>query len=409
MWHPKTWTEIESLIGVVEESPTLEFKQEIPENRKLAKEIAALSVDGGIVLIGVAEDKSAKASHISAVPLNGLEEKIRQVAYSRISPPPPIELTPIPNPSDESSGVMVISVPASPSAPHYTDERFYRRHGTTVEKLSEPEVDRLYRTRRHSDGGDFSLEDVVSEPADVLFGIGQYNADYVPDGVGLIQVGARMRGESRHSKDPWLRDPLKASIERTKVWCDAHNIRAPRFLGIAEKRGWQTGGIGGWYSGGQSTEEILRSEFRSSLALAYPSHLYLRFTVPLRKGGQTETIDYPCAYELEVVSELLGFLQWAGEWFGEYPTSGRVQIALKLLGFKDAQSYDATQARPKMGQKTPMASPSIRTAFEQSSVDLRESPEVAAHTLIDRWLATFYEGSDLVDHFASERAAGART
>jgi len=57
MWRPTEWSEIEALIGYAEETAGLDFKRELPSNGELAKDVAAMTVNGGIVVIGVDEDR----------------------------------------------------------------------------------------------------------------------------------------------------------------------------------------------------------------------------------------------------------------------------------------------------------------------------------------------------------------
>ncbi|HTR74536.1 MAG TPA: hypothetical protein VMH33_04675 [Solirubrobacterales bacterium] len=44
------------LIGQAEESPNLDFKREVTRNgRELAKDIAAMTVDGGVLIYGITD------------------------------------------------------------------------------------------------------------------------------------------------------------------------------------------------------------------------------------------------------------------------------------------------------------------------------------------------------------------
>ena len=50
MWRPKTWLELKALEGHAEESRTLDFKREPGSNAEMAKDIAALTVNGGVLI-----------------------------------------------------------------------------------------------------------------------------------------------------------------------------------------------------------------------------------------------------------------------------------------------------------------------------------------------------------------------
>lgn len=107
-----------------------------------------MTVNGGVIVLGLAEDKTAVAREITSVALKGTEERIRQVAGSRISPAPEFELVTIPGGADGSVGVIVVVVPASPRAPHQANGKYPCRRGTVTEALEERDVERLYEQRR---------------------------------------------------------------------------------------------------------------------------------------------------------------------------------------------------------------------------------------------------------------------
>ena len=88
MWHPSTWNEVEALKGHAEESSTLDFKRQIGSNPEIAKDLAAMALNGGVLVYGVEEDKdTGVAAEIKPVPLKQVEERIRQIAGSGVSPP----------------------------------------------------------------------------------------------------------------------------------------------------------------------------------------------------------------------------------------------------------------------------------------------------------------------------------
>jgi hypothetical protein len=65
MWRPRTWREVNALVvQAIEETPSLDFKKAIPTtkvvpkiNEEIAKDIAAMTVSGGVLIYGVDEDK----------------------------------------------------------------------------------------------------------------------------------------------------------------------------------------------------------------------------------------------------------------------------------------------------------------------------------------------------------------
>jgi len=150
MWRPKTWEDLNSAIGVIAEAPDLDFKAELTSNKEIAKDIAAMSIQGGVIAYGVAEDDQAVAKQITPVELHQTPEKLQQIVDSAISPSPIIDIQVITDPTDSAKGVLIISVPPSRLAPHYANTRFPARPGTTTRYLDEREIAAFYEQRRAS-------------------------------------------------------------------------------------------------------------------------------------------------------------------------------------------------------------------------------------------------------------------
>jgi hypothetical protein len=132
------------------ETHVLELKRELPPgsdsaNKELARDLASLAIDGGLLIIGVDEDKDYA---VTPVPLDGLAERVEQVAGSRIDEPLPvagfIEIESAAKPSD---GYLLVRVPASPRAPHMVENRYWGRGNKTKHMLSDAEVERLIAQR----------------------------------------------------------------------------------------------------------------------------------------------------------------------------------------------------------------------------------------------------------------------
>jgi len=60
MWRPKTWAEVEALKGQAEETSRLDFKRDVTRNPETTKDIAAMTVDRGVLVYGVAEDEASR-------------------------------------------------------------------------------------------------------------------------------------------------------------------------------------------------------------------------------------------------------------------------------------------------------------------------------------------------------------
>ncbi len=123
--------------GALTETQWVELKAAPPAaaskaNLELARDLASLSVDGGVLLIGV-RDPGGTAQDLvgSDDPLDALKGRVDQVAGStRIQPPLHLQLTAVRHPDDATRHVLLVAVPASPEAPHMVDERYWGRSAT---------------------------------------------------------------------------------------------------------------------------------------------------------------------------------------------------------------------------------------------------------------------------------------
>jgi hypothetical protein len=137
--------------GLLAESHHQDLKRELGDgkepNRRLAKDLAAFSIDGGLIFIGVDEGGEGRAATLHAVRLAGLKERIDQVARSIPKPPIGVRIVQIPAASSPDEGYLVVIVPPSPEAPHMVDGRYWGRSDTTNYALSDSEVAQLHQGR----------------------------------------------------------------------------------------------------------------------------------------------------------------------------------------------------------------------------------------------------------------------
>ncbi|MEN0083648.1 MAG: RNA-binding domain-containing protein [Leifsonia sp.] len=158
-WVPESEDDLSRAIaeGTFGESHWLEAKRDTGDSKgeraETARDLASFGLDGGTLVIGVAEVKSERRFELSPVPLDGVREKVEQIAGSRIQPPLGIRVSTIISSRDPSVGYVVIVIPVSPVAPHMVDGRYYRRGDSTRQAMDDSEVRRLIQRRR-----DLSLE-----------------------------------------------------------------------------------------------------------------------------------------------------------------------------------------------------------------------------------------------------------
>ncbi|MYD98668.1 MAG: ATP-binding protein [Gammaproteobacteria bacterium] len=128
--------------GELRESRVLEFKRQFPGNNKaLAKAIAGLAADGGVLVIGVAETESGL--EVTPIDCEGVRERVENIA--RDNPQPPVRITSYILESDTPGlGVLWAEIPASPELAHEVDGTYYARDDTQTRPMRDPEVaDRL--------------------------------------------------------------------------------------------------------------------------------------------------------------------------------------------------------------------------------------------------------------------------
>lgn len=101
-----------------------ELKADVPAasvgaNTELAKDLASLTVDGGVLLVGVRDRASAEADVIGVddSTLEGLASRTDQVAGSRVRPSMHIVLHRLTGPAGSSRTVVAVEVP--PAQPRY--------------------------------------------------------------------------------------------------------------------------------------------------------------------------------------------------------------------------------------------------------------------------------------------------
>jgi hypothetical protein len=146
--NPTTESELEDALssGLAQESHFLDFKAALDEGKKgsksLAKDIASFSIDGGIIIVGVAETPNGYA--LEPIDLPNQSERIDQVALQGIIPPVSVRTTLVPSKAGENKGFLVIQIPASDLAPHMVDGQYMARSDSTQRALTHPEVIRLH-------------------------------------------------------------------------------------------------------------------------------------------------------------------------------------------------------------------------------------------------------------------------
>ncbi|WP_372440757.1 AlbA family DNA-binding domain-containing protein [Nocardia acididurans] len=152
---PSSWADVEaaSNSGLFEETQWVERKKDIPPtsgpaNLELARDLASLSVDGGVLLIGIEDSAKGVPGKATGAIVNGLADRIAQIAQGRVSPPLPVMIDSFPHPTDATRAVLVVTVPASAGAPHMVDSSYWGRSENGKCKLGDGDVRRLLAERQ---------------------------------------------------------------------------------------------------------------------------------------------------------------------------------------------------------------------------------------------------------------------
>ena len=157
MWEPQSEDDLLLAIaeGTLTESASLDVKAETgstdSSRRETAKDLASFAIDGGALLIGIAEDKNARAFSLAPIPLKDVVEKLEQIAANRIDPPLHVRVREIPTDDDAERGYIFVEIPPSAHAPHMVSGIYYARGERTARRLTDAEVVRLHGLRQRQD------------------------------------------------------------------------------------------------------------------------------------------------------------------------------------------------------------------------------------------------------------------
>ncbi len=173
-WQPQTVEDVQTAIddGTLKERHWLDAKAELGTSegakKNFAKDLASFANDGGALLIGVREDEASQFT-VAPVLLDGLSERVDQIARARCDPPLYVVCHPLEtlaHDDGEARGVLLVEIPPSPSAPIMVDHRYYGRGDTTNHHLTDGEVARLHamRTMRQATAEQIIDAEIARDP-----------------------------------------------------------------------------------------------------------------------------------------------------------------------------------------------------------------------------------------------------
>jgi hypothetical protein len=146
-------SDLAGLVGLVAEGYFVEYKEDFPTNRKIARSIASLAnTYGGWYIVGLRTDESHVASEICGFDTARFPDpvaKVRDIVKSRIDPVPVLYLSLIRLTTDRS--VLLAYVPPDQNTPFVTDDgKIYRRNHDSSDPVPE---DRRHALDRLADQG----------------------------------------------------------------------------------------------------------------------------------------------------------------------------------------------------------------------------------------------------------------
>jgi hypothetical protein len=398
VWVPRTYEDLEAAIDVVAESGDLDFKESLGSNADLAKDIAGMTVHGGVIVYGVREEDTL-AVELTPFPTAGIVEKIQQVADSRIRPSPPLEIDPIADPGDETRGFVVVEVGASPLAPHYAEERFPVRAGVTTRNLTEPEIADLYERRRAIRGSAVAAMAPLEgwqRPEDA------FDADANPGSTGILRIYVTPLAFPS-SVGARLRQPLADAVSRANETVAEIVDRGQMPVSVtADLADWSPRGTMGWAAGRASSDETVISQSRGPLAAAvyaYDGSFSFNVTRTLMVNREK------CAFEHLFFLYAMECLSIAGHFYVGTAVGGILRCDLGISGWEGAASFEQTDGAVFVGnvRRVPVTSYSARGEF--SAGTLAEDPAGPTRELFERLFVSFLPDTyDAVETLRSRRS-----
>lgn len=393
MWIPESEKEIVDVVtsGSLEESVTFDAKAELPSKRRnheLAKDVAAMATEGGVLLYGVAEDEHGRPTSLTPIPLAGQPERIAAIVRTSIAEPPFIRISQIATADDPSKGYIVVVVPPSERAPHMVvvkgDHRYYGRTDTGNRLLSEAEVARLYERRRQAkvDVTAMLADDVETLPyprVDALIPM-YLIARPVLSNESLLKSAARDHGNPQTLLHRIVDRAVQPSVfPNNQYMPDMHFpdrwFHQPEgFLG---RMGWVT-----------REDESIQERLRTTLDLRVNFDGTIRFYCGAVGEANNEM---RAVFATAIAGLTTRFLAFAGRLYEEASYLGGVDVGVAMLGLKGGVPGSPNVIM--IGRLVPLERDTYYQAARLSAFELADDPREAARSLLGPLFNTLFQGS----------------
>jgi len=373
--------------GCLDETQWVELKRDIPSSSKpanleLAKDLASLSVDGGVLIVGIV-DANGSAGEVVGTDLTSLATRMDQVAASRVSPPLPIVIDSFLKPGDEAIGVLVVTVPASEGAPHMVDDKYWGRGATGKRVLGDGEVRRLLTSRQAKAAGFEerlrSLAENFDPGPDGEHAHGHLYLLFEPAGVPRLDLTEAAAGKS-------IRQLVTEAVPLEPHWSPsthALNYGRPHPDGIAA-------------ASFPARDEAGPEEFRLQILATNDGGLKVASgggTQPFGSGNEADRPEvlFP-GYVLELVHSCAQIAGHIAATYSGYEGAWRVGLLLnQLKGILPSQAFSTLSSR----SYAPFPVDEQVRIEESNSRELLEEP----HKLVERLAAPLLRGLGVADLF----------
>lgn len=376
---PTVWRsaeEVEQALtqGHLEETHVFDGKRLLGQNKAIAVDVCAMTVDGGSILYGVDEDENDRITVSAPIELAGQRERIDQIVQTSIMEPPTIQITELPIARAPATGYLVVRVPQSSRAPHMvivgSDMRFYGRGATGNRLLSEGEVAALYQRREQwAINRDEHLEAVVREGLFTHEDRWAYlHAFARPFG---FDTGFLRRRLSEAEQD--MRDALVAAASQGHV-SDSHLYQPA----LEQQRGWERDGTNGIRVGSSTGDR--RHVIRMAIRRDGEARFFCCCGARVREEGPRSIFDHLLG------GNLAGFFSVAGEFYAQAGYIGAVDVGGAVTGLRGAHSHFVVVEQHHMGGRvTPeegLDQNEHRRTERVLATDIQEHPHHIAERLL---------------------------
>lgn len=337
MWTPLGATELEhaAQAGELRETTTFDAKVALPQprkNRDLAEDVCAMTVDGGVLVYGVAEDEQRNPTLPRPLQLAGQRERIDQVVQTSIAEVPFIDIRALPLEDDPARGYLAVVVPPSPRAPHQVtvggEFRYYGRGATGNRRLSEGEVARLYRRREEwqVDRQALLAETIGQAPVAPRSDLGYLHAFARP-----VSPNDQLWERAVGGSDP---DQLLWRLRQAATGTRPHSGYVPALSSLTQ---WARRGADVWTLDAGETRDG-RLDLRFDLNVDGRGYLFVGRAAERLGAAHGQGPGELVLFEEIVAGNLASFLSLHGAFYENAGYNGPVDVGVAVTGIEGASS-----------------------------------------------------------------------